>query len=404
MSNDNSLVKEMLERDVPVRSELAPDWSDVLVRVERRAEVDLGEPLQPAAPRKRRRIGRSVWIAAAAAGAVVAALLAAPWGADADFADRALAAIGQRPIVHAVVERGVPYSAVVEVATGDERPVRLRVEWLVDSRGGSQDWWTSVDGGPRRHSTTGSPDPALTAFATGYREALADGRVHVVGEGTFEGRKTKILRVDAGNGQSSTVTVDAETYLPLTFGAVSGERDVWRVVAIESVDREPPGLTRDTPQTGLSADVAELRRLPATEAALALGVRALWPGARVGSLELTSIRLQRLTTSALPGFRRQKESLGLLLYYEGSGSWLEVAETKDWEVAYGFYGPRLAANGPLPAEGELRIDCDACGGDHAPGYKPIWQAQLQTNGLYFRVRAPSRELTLRAARSLEPMH
>jgi hypothetical protein len=320
------------------------------------------------------------------------------------MADRALAAIGHRPIVHAVVERTVRYSALVNVATGDERPVRLRVEWLVDSSGGSQDWWTSIDDGARRYSAAGSPDPALAAFATGYREALSVGGVRVVGEGSFEGRATKVLGFDVGNGQSSTVTVDAETYLPVSFGVEGAGGDVWRVVKIESLDREPPGLTRDQQDSDLSADVADLRRLTATDAALALRKRAVWPGPRVGGLELTSIRLQRLTTSALPGFRKQREGLGLLLYYESSERWLEVAEAPDWEVAYGFYGPRLAANGPLPAEGKLRLDCDACGpGDHAPDYRPIWQAQLQKDGLYIRVRSSSRELALRAARSLAPM-
>src|SRR6185312_464710 len=84
----------------------------------------------------RRRVGVPWRLLAVAAVLAVAAALAivAPWHGHGDgLIDRALAAVGRGPVLHAVVEFDSPHAAVVNLSTGAERPLPQRLEYWFDA-------------------------------------------------------------------------------------------------------------------------------------------------------------------------------------------------------------------------------------------------------------------------------
>jgi hypothetical protein len=195
---------------------------------------------------ERRRRGKT-WLAAGAAAAVTAAavvtgaLLLAANGVQPSLVDRALAAVGDAPVLHAVIrQQGPSDTTLVELSTG-RRIVEQRVTqteiWFDKERSlehtithtthlPTQDFlstpagvfsesgpvWTCAriaahpveatrervscnfngDNGTKpRHVPEPPPtlDPALAGFVDGYREALATGAARRIGEGTIEERQ-----------------------------------------------------------------------------------------------------------------------------------------------------------------------------------------------------------------------
>ncbi len=176
--------------------------------------------------------------------AAVALLLVAPWqGRGPSVVDRALAVVGSGPVIHAVLEQPSP-AVTVNLATGEEQALVSRVELWYSEQPRELRRRVTVAGELASdflstHGFMSLPDPALTEFATGYRAALAEGRAHVVGDVEVDGRRAKRIEFapDLGGGVE-TVTVDAETFVPLTvYMTIRGgfRTPVQRVVTIESL-------------------------------------------------------------------------------------------------------------------------------------------------------------------------
>jgi hypothetical protein len=387
--------------------------------------------LSPARPRRRPFV--LVFAAgAAAAVAMTVALLAAPWQDEALATERALAALGDEPVVHAVVEHPDSAAVVIDLDSGRQRDELRRSEyWYDDERrllrvrlsiGGKL-----LPGGEFVHSPEGfftdrtaqreglrppQIDPALAGFASRYRDALESGEATEIGEEVVDGREAVILRFSLPAGPSGAqvsedVAVDAADFRPLRFRYSSRGEVPWseaaRVVEIETIPRDPadfarPELADRRPagQTGVDE-----RILTPAAAATALGRPALWPGRTVQGVELGKIELMRLTTRWTDGDVTESHALAFqygadlrTAHLEGKPSLIFTEGTSAAETLM------RGGSGAPPGPGELRLQ----GFGDAGGGKPeVWFGSMQRDGVHFSFRSPQRELIVAAAKAMAPI-
>lgn len=307
----------------------------------------LGEALRTR-PQSRRRLAPLVTaVAVAAVAAAVALFVALRSGPG--LTDRALAAIGDEPVLHVVTRQTSSDGwTLVEIATG-RRTEQLRVDeneiWFDPARGlehtitrtngyladdilqtpsGTTDLggtvWTcatiarhpveatragvscnlSGDNGATPRDVPEAPatlDPALAGFVNGYRDALASGAARLSGEGIVDGRPVYWLELHAAENMNERVAVDRETYKPLLVrtsiaGRVSQE---YRVLEIDTVGRadadfSKPGR-RHLPTT---ANVVGAAEIELEQARTLLGRAGLWAGPEVAGLKLALVRRQEV--------------------------------------------------------------------------------------------------------------
>jgi hypothetical protein len=399
----------------------AADWNDVVARATR--------------PQARRLWRRSpLLVPAATAIALAAAIfiaLSAPWNEGSSFTDRALAALGAERYARVEVEPPDAHlAALVDIATGTGRAASVKRVYWYDSRTSRFNVWYYVDG-----VAVGSGDlllghPGLAAFLGGYRAALADGSAKVVGESGYQGRKVKIVQFEPAAsyaapslgaasrasytpGTTEDVAVDSSTYQPRWFRlnepklvqpatkthaatVVQQHGPIFRIIGIASAATP---ATRPASVPDIEGDATNVRSVSRSDATSALGHAALWPGRTIGNLTLRSARLERLTTyrGALGPVIR--EGLGLHLVYRAGQRSVEIFESPSPQAAYGFMTSTLGSEGTVAPPGKMRISCRVCSFSDVP---PTWSGQLQQDGLFISIYAPSRDLLLAAARSLRP--
>jgi hypothetical protein len=384
--------------------------------------------LTPPPRRRRRRLVLLVPAAAVVVGVVVG-VLAAPWRESPLATERALAALGRQPVIHAIVEQSRPREIVIDLTSGQERLEPHRAEyWYDDERdllrvrlsvGGKllpgAEFLHSPEGfftdrGVRRDQRSAPQlDPALERFASGYREALDSGEATVVGEELVDGREAVILRFPlpagpSGQQASEEVAVDAEDYRPLRF---RGQTIPWseapRVVEIETIPRDPrdfeaPQAAEPRPagQTG----VGEGKLSPA-EAATALGRPVFWPGRAVAGVELAEIELMRLTTPWTDGRVTKGHALAFqygadrrTAHLEGRPSLIITEGTSAEETA------RFDRGGPMPGPGELRL---TGAGQTDRGDAEMWFGSMHRDGVFIAFESPQRDLILAAAKAMVPL-
>jgi hypothetical protein len=191
------------------------------------------------ATQRRRRTGKP-WIASAAAVAAGAAAvtLLAPWhGAGAPVVAQALAAIGNRPVIHLIV-RTPPASprSIHERQTEiwyDERHrllhvvVRSGAHVVVDVL--ETPHQTIVSAGVRPRLGAPLLAPALRDFTTRYRSDLRSGRLRLLRHAPAPGRHVVWLR----SGRL-LVAVDRRTFVPVFLLRTPGGR-IEQVVLAESL-------------------------------------------------------------------------------------------------------------------------------------------------------------------------
>lgn len=348
-------------------------------------------------PRRRARKPRVALAPLAAVLAAVALLLGGPWQSDGpSVVDRALAAVGPGPIVHAVVEYSGPQDVVVDLASGEERERVHRDEFWYDEERRQLLHRSVTEGGePTEYLLSGTHvpgrlDPALTGFATQYREALASGNARVVGETTVDGRPAKRIEFSPTDGVAThEVVVDAQTYAPLRFHSSypGGRRSpIWRVVTIESVPRNPADFRESPQQPRLTAgEVTEGRDVSLTEAERALGAPVVWLGPAFGGQALGSVQLWR-TTAWLSDGSKFRGSLVRFTYGP-----VRVSQARD---RAGSYAVGFGEDGhPTPPAGAIAIS-----GDDRDG----WAGELRHGDYAVMISAPTKQQVLAVARALTP--
>ena len=373
----------------------------------------------PADARRRRLLVLPGLLAAAvvAVALAVAVVRAAPWQRASDaVAERALAAVGERPVVHAVLEARDPHASLVELTSGRGVPVRIRVEYWFDEererlrtivrRGGSvsDDVLQTRTGaesaaGPIRTlpGSRAALDPALTAFVSGYRDALAEGRARAVAHGRVAGRE--VLWLDLGGER---VAIDEQSYRPLRIRPAGGAYE-WTVTEIESIQRAGADLRvpRAAPPAPFRGDVRDSHAVSSARAAALLSWPALWLGKSFAGLRLVRLEVQRLTRGYPPGSGRAREhGEGLRLAYRTrrGARYVEIQEAPRPEPAYAFPGGRATFSGsPIPPEGYVDL------AELPRARRSGWVGQLRRGGVHVTVWASSRELSVQAARALRPI-
>lgn len=360
-------------------------------------------------PARRRVTGPRFLTATVAVAAAVAIALVAPWQERGpSFVDRALAAVGGGPVVHAVVEYSWDRDVVVEIATGEERQRVHRTEYWYDEERKTlrtrqltdgvqlteivetpQRAWSDV-GEFRAGGNVARLDPAIAGFVTGYRDALEDGSAEVVGETIVDGRTAKLIRFrPAAGGGVQEVAVDAESYRPLRFHYTyppDGRRSPeWRVVSIETVPREPstfapPERSAPRPTAGWGEEAAaiSLDRAAAVLGSTPLGL----VGRRVERVELQQVGAE-LTDG------RRVEGVVLRIEYEDG---LRVSQAVD---PAGLYALGIDDGGaPTAPAGSMSVFSDP---------RSRWQAELRVGKSGVVIDAPTPELLLESARALRPL-
>ena len=416
-------LEERLER---VADTLPAPTSDSRERARSAALAALVQP-----PRRPRRRLALLAPAAAVIVAVVATVLAAPWRDSPLATERALAALGHLPVIHAVVEHSPPRQSVIDLASGRDRLEATRTEyWYDDERDAMRVRLTVggklLPGGEYLHTPEGfvtdrgvrrdqmrppQLDPALERFVSGYRAALDSGEATVVGEEVVDDREAVILRFALPLGPSGErfyedVAVDADDYQPLRFRGSSNAvpwSEAPRVVEIETIPRDPrdfeaPGPSEPRPAGQTAVDE---RRLTPAEAATALGRPAFWPGRAVDGVELAQIDLMRLTTPWTDG--RVTKGHALVFQYgadrrtahlEGKPSLIITEGTSAEENL------RFGLGGSMPEPGELRL---SGAGRTDSGEPEMWFGSMQRDGVYISLESPQRDLILAAAKAMVPL-
>ena len=344
--------------------------------------------------RRRPSVFSLVLVPVAVVGAVLALLLVAPWQSRGpSVVDRALAAVGAGPVVHAVVEYSWPQDVVVELASGVERERVHRAEYWFDEQGGKLRASYSTDGSePIEYAESGvmlQLDPALGGFVTQYRDALANGHAQVVGDATVDGRPAKRIEFSPGSGGAvEEVTVDAKTYAPLSFHSTYPPRrrsPEWRVLTIESIPRKAADFSVATPSQPRAdtGEVSAAHVVSLATAERALGARPLWLGASFGGRALDSVELSQTTAFLSDGTKRQ--GVVVRLVYGSVRVSLGRDEAGKYAVGYGN------DESPTPPEGSVAVTGNA---------SESWQGELRRGDFAVLISAPHRESVIAAARTL----
>jgi hypothetical protein len=302
----------------------ADEWDDVL----RRAQAGAVR----ARPRR--------WPRAAAAlvtiAAVVALALAWPFGAESPtLFERALAAVGDGPVVRVVLQTEWG-GTLVDLGTGERTALRGERElWFDPGRGVRE---VLRFGGTVEHDVVrpvgelaAHERKTLLGLVEGYRRALRSGEARVVGEGTVDGIPVYWLRIhsellpDVADGRlhewAQEVAVSRATYAPVYFRETRdgepGPDTGSRVLRMESFPAHAVDLApRQDPLVGVAMSVGTVGDVALGDASRLLGRPALWPGPSVGGLRLARASELRLRSGYSRDTRTWAEEVrGLELFY-----------------------------------------------------------------------------------------
>jgi hypothetical protein len=369
------------------------------------------------------------------------------------FVDRALAAVSQGPVLHAVLELPTtetwvtpdshPSLAVVDLATGHERPMMSELEIWYDPNRQSVRQVNSVDGTIQWESlqtptgdkdnlghsqpADGPPsiDPGLAAFFKGYRQALADGSAIDMGSGSVDGRDVEWLRFPATSEYdvAEEIAVDRSTYQAVALRAAvcpkcTAPRPIYSITSLEGISRARADFTAPMAHNphpvalyGASYNSGEVNG-----ATVYLGQQAYWAGEVVGGVAFSGVEYARAanySTNAPTAASLIATGHGTTFYYgtpseprSRSGAApvtpsVSIAETAD--VGFAFHGfnmeelsttgdPLSIGRAALPPEGQMVLG--NTGG--------LWVGQMRKGQLYIEIESNSRALALDAARSLVP--
>lgn len=293
---DRDPLGDALETLEPPFADEPVDWDDVLRRA-------AGESAR--APRRRPR--RLAFAAVATAVAACVALVVSPFGGDrAGVVDRALAAIGDGPVLHVVTRSPGMGGTLVDLQSGERTQLRIEQEtWFDPDRGfratirlGAsvlEEYSAPVDRPVRmRFASRG-----MEVFSRDYRDALREGRARVLRKGDVAGTPVYWLRVvvdspapplpGCAGRACQDVAVSRETYEPVYLRFGPPRRGFGqRVLELESL----PAGSGDIPRRATSMTAPGFVPLPRRPVDRAGAGRLLrtplaWPGRTVAGLPLT---------------------------------------------------------------------------------------------------------------------
>jgi hypothetical protein len=344
-------------------------------------------------------------LAAAAAVAVLSLLLVEPWsdGGGPSLTGRALAAIGDGPILHAVVEARVPGQRV-ELSTGRTEPIVRSAEMWADEQQGVVLVVARAEGRVLSRRTV-RLEPQLDApfgLAAVYRQGLEEGKVHRIGEGVVRGRNVIWVASTALHGFALEAALDRETYDPLVMryvrdGDVLYQMDVLKMdtVAAGSVRfGQPEDAAISSGRSSVTLPAAPPSSAEIDAARQVLSQPPLWLGRSYRTLPLSSLSVDvesigsRNASARIVhleyGNRRLIPQIGI--------DEINLRKERDYLQAQEEVVPPAGfvdLEGPSTATiGKENI--------------PRWSGAFRRGRLYVKIEAGSRAEVLGAARSLRP--
>lgn len=339
----------------------------------------IADALRATRPRSRH-FGRGRLTLAAVVAVCAAGVLALVLTSSHGLVDRALAAVGGRPLLRAVLARPLANDELVDLTSGQSRHSTVRVTAVVDDRSGRLRVIVAHNGVVVQDSAAarGLPgesvgvDEVLVNFVRRYRTALRSGRVTASStDGT-----SRLALVGIG----ISVDLDAEARPTQIRG-----RRSWRVQAIGST--AGARLLKPRPRRRVIArgDVVA-RTVLEGDPLQALSGAARIP--RLAGYALRQVVAERLRSVTASG--RQSFSRGLRFDLEGARGRLTVRESLHPEAAYGFSEGRYTFDAnPIPSR---YLDLHSLGGS--------WIGQFRLGRLYASLEGEDRASVLAAARSL----
>ncbi|MGA9761693.1 MAG: hypothetical protein WBQ14_04655 [Gaiellaceae bacterium] len=295
-------IQELLAAANPAPEAAAyENWNAVLERAETSRRK-----LRVRFPRVSKRTGGGGLIFAAAA--VFAAALLWPSAGKHSVLDRALAVVGDRPIIH-VTYRVKQNYAFVDLRTGRRTLVFAQHEEWLDPSGALRSAYKDGTGhlhvtvlAPGKGTLSGHQRETYSGILDGYRKALENGSATLSAKTRFRGRdiywvRFKGQRMLNVSGHKSRyqdwaleVAIDATTFRPVyLYETINGRPQAVTGQEIVSVETLPSGSVDFTPTPQHQPEVVvlggsvqkpiDLEKVTSTDApARALGAEPLWLG------------------------------------------------------------------------------------------------------------------------------
>jgi len=372
----------------------------------------------------RRKRARVLLLSIAPVGVVAAAaavlVLAWPFasGPSGTILQRAAAAIGDGPVLHAVIRSGWG-GTLIDLRSGARRQMHGEDELWYDAQRGVRDV-SLFDGVVQSEAVyppgrVGYLKKTLAGLATGYRKALSDGSARVLGTDVIDSVPVYWIRVDtqllpdSGDNKlhewAHDVAVSQSDYRPVatreTRDGKPGPDGNSTIVSVETLPAGAGDFARTTPDlNGVAMSSRRVGLLTPGEASAALGVEALWAGPRVAGLQLAQIWKDVRTE----GYNRQ--SGGWDKTFTGVSLWYGELDTS-------FPGafPAGAVSKPFVRVSEsLTLDTGFQRG--VLGYSPPKGSVLvfggrigvmQAAGVHIALEAYSENILIEAAKALRPI-
>jgi hypothetical protein len=372
--------------------------------------------------RRPRRARPALLIAAVALAVGLAAVTVWDGGDRASLVDRALAAVGEGPVVHAIT-RAPTGNVYVVLETGERTPQHVETEIWFDQVHKTEHTIRRVEGrvvedmlvspssdtGPRptvyscawitahpveakKAGVSCDPknadldftphlDPALANFVDRYRSALEDGRAKEIGQGELEGRPVTWLSLQLDKARTAEIAVDDDTGKPVRVREGGRAYDVLLLETLGASEgnfRTPE--RRAEPASGRAGAVGPIPLAEAPEWVSG----ALWPGPTVGGLSLAEVELQFPTTGFGPDSGRPVEGgVGIYLRY-GEHSEIRIQQSREPQTAYAWGHPYS-----VPRPGTVLL-----------GFFGGW---LVKDGVYVRIWSQNPDVVVDVARALRPI-
>ena len=346
-----------------------------------------------------------------AVAAAIALLLASPWdsgGGAPSLVDKALAAVGDQPVIHAVLRFRI--GERIDLGTGRSQPTRYDAELWYDSERHVYRSIARIDGQVVSHTSgTGDlgPEGFLLTSTELYRKALQSGKVHSIGRTTVRGRPAIVLQ-GAQNGGVMRVILDADSYRLLRMQFLRGnhleyELDVLRFETVSRDQAHLPAPRRGAGSGGSSVTTSSGSsggQIDLDQARTVFDKPALWAGPTVDGHELAPLELDHVTTTTREGPTVRGRTLELDYGPAGPPGYepyLKLEETPTSDAALWS-----AENGYAPPAGYL----DLTSGQESTGTGPehrTWTGKMRRDGFLVQLTSRSRTALIAAARSLRPV-
>jgi hypothetical protein len=347
-------------------------------------------------------------VGAVAAGIAAAVLLWPSAGGNNGVLGRALAAIGDGPVFHLLMEAPTG-EVLVNLESGRRVEPTMQIESWSDRdfkrahlvyrlRGAAGDVLFPEDAS-QPGTTVGAVDPAYAAFWTGYREALANGDAKLEGEDAVDGRAVYWLQfpsVDRGR-PGTEVAIDRRTYKPVVIrnSGFGGRHFDMRVLVAEATPYRASDFKRVG--VGLFDSFSSSGSASSGSGEASTTVTAPWltAGQRVAGLKLSSVESSTTTTDdgkTIDGVT--------LIYGKGEGLFPEPGPG-------GLTIEELSQqDDPLTwkhiPRGWISIQEGASGSDSKSAHA-TWTGMLAKHGIYATISTGAGEdAVLEAARALRP--